>query len=58
MATKRTQPVFGTGSAEAGRVSANGKAAEAIVRRATMKRLKTLSGQGEAAEGIAVHTTI
>ena len=43
MATKVTESVFGTGSAEEGRVAANRKAARVIVRRATMNRQATVS---------------
>ena len=43
MATKLTQSVFGTGSADEGRVAANRKAAKVIVRRATMNRQATVS---------------
>ena len=43
MATKHTQSVVDTGNADEGRDSANAKAAEVIVRRATMNRLATVS---------------
>ena len=43
MATKHIQSVFGTGGADTLRVSANGKAAEVIVRRATINKLATVS---------------
>ena len=43
MATKLTQSVFGTGSADEGRVAANRKAAKVIVRRATMNGQATVS---------------
>ncbi len=43
MATKLTQSVFSTGSADDGTVSANRQAAKVIVRRATVNRQATVS---------------